>query len=162
MSFNTMKCVYLWKNSYKEKYMNDFFKSLPSSLPKNEPYYYLSKAQATVCLNYPILRPYITHLPCWVPHRRIADALGFSYKGIENALIRCNGIPYVWGTEFENVHSTWIFNEPPLEIEGRYYRCSESYYQAQKPQPYNDELWKTQRDDVMRTAISPRAGWSCQ
>ena len=128
------------------------FNTLPAVLPQDEPYYYLSAQQESVCRAYPELQVFIPHLPCWIPHRRIADALGFSHRGIENALQRL-GRPYVWGTEFENVHAMWNFDEPRLTIDGQVYSCSESYYHSQKPKPFNAPLWDQQRDGVMRTAV---------
>ena len=41
------------------------------------------------------------------------------------------GRPYLWATEFENVHSLWRYKEPPITIDGRTYRWSEDFYRAQ-------------------------------
>ena len=134
----------------------DFFTTLPSTLPAQQPYYYLSIQQQNICRTNPILAPYANHLPCWIPHRKIADAFGFSHTGIENALARLNGKPYVWGTEFENVHATWNFDEPSFIVNGVTYRDSESFYQRQKPVPFNPQYWDTKRDDIMRIAIQKK------
>ena len=130
-------------------------KSIPRVLPHSEPYYYLSSKQAPVCAQYPILKKYIPVLPCWIPHRTIADALGFSHEGIDNACHRYSR-PYLWATEFENVHSLWNYEEPHFQINGIHYKGSEDYYQRQKPFPFCAETWDARRDHVMRIAISSK------
>jgi hypothetical protein len=62
--------------------------TLPSTLPEGRPYIFLSALQAPVCARYPGLAPFEPHLPCWVPHRAITAALGFSAAGIDRALAR--------------------------------------------------------------------------
>eukprot|EP00927_Polykrikos_kofoidii_P002898 TRINITY_DN11156_c0_g1_i1.p1 TRINITY_DN11156_c0_g1~~TRINITY_DN11156_c0_g1_i1.p1 ORF type:complete len:201 (-),score=27.30 TRINITY_DN11156_c0_g1_i1:58-660(-) len=130
-----------------------FLTSLPPTLPSGEPYIFLSARQRIICERNPLLSEFAEHLPGWVPHRRIADALGFSHKGIDLALRRCGGQPYVWCTEFENVHTFWKYSENAFEEDGRRYEGSEHYYHKQKPFPYDDEVWLTRRDDVMRKAL---------
>ena len=127
-------------------------KTIPHQLPNSEPYYYLSQSQAPICRRYPLLQRYIPSLPCWVPHRIIADALGFTHDGINNALKRFSR-PYLWATEFENVHSLWNYSEPHFVVDGVPYQGSEDYYQKQKPFPFCAQTWDAQRDDVMRIAI---------
>ena len=133
--------------------MRSYFKVLPTKLPDKQPYYYVSRRQYHICISKPILQPYADHLPCWIPHREVANALGYGELGINNALKRCPDGPYVWATEFENVHATWIFDEPELKINGMTYEGSEHFYQSQKPFPFDSVLWKAQRDDVMRVAL---------
>ena len=127
------------------------FRTLPADL--NEPFYYLSARQASICQANPLLRDHVPHLPCWVPHRRVAEALGHGQQGIDNVL-RCHSDgPYVWATEFENVHTFWQFTEPRVLVDGRAYLDCEAFYQAQKPQPFDTDIWATQRDAVMRVAL---------
>ena len=64
-----------------------------------------------------------------------------------------DGQPYVWSTEFENVHSLWRYREPSLHINGSSYPCSEDFYHAQKPIPFNASEWDTQKVAVMRKAV---------
>ena len=129
-----------------------FFHQLPATLPKAEPLIWLSELQAPVCQQNPRLRSFVPHLPCWIPQRTIADALGFSHAGIDHALERL-GRPWLWATELENVHSVWRYDEPSITVDGRQYECSEDYYPAQKPRPFDAELWDARRDDVMRVAL---------
>ena len=75
-----------------------------------EPLIYLSAAQRHV--TNPRLKRLIIntvggldYLPAWVPARKIGIALGFGTEGIDNAQASLNGTPYIWATEFENVHS---------------------------------------------------------
>ena len=139
-------------------------KELPEVLA--EPYYYLSKLQAQKCKTLPQLRPYIAHLPCWVPHKRIADALGFNYDGIYNAIdwlkskSSSSSAVYVWATEFENVHSLWRFWEPEIIKNNERFTGSEDYYQRQKYKVprlpsgrFDSEEWNKRRDDAMRDAV---------
>jgi len=138
----------------------DFFVSLPNKLPSGEPYYYLSKRQSEKCKRLLDLSEYVDYLPGWVPHRRVADALGHSHKGIEAALKRKDvQTPYVWCTEFENFHSFWSFDEPSFIVNGIRYGGSEHYYQAMKPRPFDKKLWDGdgpgmgKRDEVMEIAV---------
>lgn len=139
-----------------------FFKELPDRLPDNEPYYYLSAAQKGICARNGLLRAYSSHLPGWVPHRRIADAMGHSHSGIEAALKRLGGQPYVWATEFENVHTHWEFREKPFEVDDVVYYGSEDFFHRQKPKPFDKELWDGRgpgeglRDKAMRLAVSKK------
>ncbi|MCA9683095.1 MAG: hypothetical protein KC457_12925, partial [Myxococcales bacterium] len=123
-------------------------------LPAGQPYIYLSQAQAPVLQGrLRSLGAYLPHLPCWIPQRRIADALGFDHGGIERALEYTGGVPYLWATEFENVHSLWRYDEPQLEIDGALHVDSEAYYHAQKPRPFDATRWDAVRVDVMQRAL---------
>ena len=131
-----------------------YFKTLPNILPNNEPYYYLSQEQRSICERLDALHSYVPHLPCWTPHRIVSNALGYGEMGIHNALQRSDfDQPYVWATEFENVHSTWNFDEPQIIVDGIQYEGSEDYYHSQKPFPFDSQLWHHQRDEVMKTAV---------
>jgi len=138
---------------------SDFLERLPTELPENEPYYYLSAAQRRICERSTVLAPYASHLPGWVPHRRVADALHHSHAGIEGALRKSDGQPYVWATEFENVHTYWKYREPSLTIDGKSYHCSEDFFHKQKPNPFDKELWVGKgpglgrRDQVMQKGV---------
>lgn len=135
----------------------DFLAELPQTLPAGEPYYYLSGQQADICQRHPGLRAYARHLPGWVPHRQVALALGHGTVGIDNALKRDPAArPYVWGTEFENVHTFWRFREPRLVVDGVTYHGSEDYFHRQKPNPFDARLWNGLRDDVMRRAVQEK------
>eukprot|EP00121_Abeoforma_whisleri_P011618 Awhi_evm1s10722 len=80
--------------------------------------------------------------------------LGFSLNAIELAKNTVQGRSYLWATEFENVHSTFYYAEPKIVKDGQSYLDSEAFYHAQKPKPFNANLWNNgQRDDVMREAI---------
>lgn len=137
----------------------DFFKTLPVELPPGEPYYYLSAAQKDICSRRSQLARYAPHLPGWVPHRQVADALGHDHTGIENALKRLDECPYVWCTEFENVHSFWNFREPRFRVGKCSYHGSEDFFHKQKPSPFDKEIWdgpgpgRGRRDQVMRQAV---------
>lgn len=139
----------------------DFFKILPPSLPRDQPYYFLSGQQRALCEKNSILAPYAKHLPGWVPHRHVADALGHSQSGIEAALAMpmLSGRPYVWATEFENVHTFWKFREPRLKVNGVRYHCSEDFFHKQKPKPFDSKVWDGPgpglglRDQIMDIAV---------
>ena len=90
-------------------------------------------------------------LLCWVPHRTLAAAMGIPLHAIDRAE-QCYGF-YVWATEFENVHSTWAFREPRLNIDGKEYDNSEHYYHSQKPVPWNKTTWDAMKIDVMSKGV---------
>eukprot|EP01035_Chromulina_nebulosa_P029557 gene29557-39184_t len=119
----------------------------------DQPRMYLSEAQRSICAVIPKLSGLVDHLPGWVPARLVADALGYGQSGIDHALESLGGRSYLWATEFENVHSTWNFDEPALVIEGKRYSNAEAFYHAQKPFPFDAGLWHPRRVDVMRQAV---------
>lgn len=122
-----------------------------------EPLIYLSRKQVPVVEHlFPSLRDYT--LPAWVPQRLIARDQRFDDTGMTNALKSTDGTPYLWATEFENVHDTWKYKEPELHIDGKEYTDSEAFYHAQKPEPLNEAEWEKLKEDVMRKAI--RAKWA--
>ena len=82
----------------------------------------------------------------------MAQALGFSEDGIKNAL-RHTKAPYLWATEFENVHSLWKYPEQRIEVDGTSYTCSEDYYHSQKPRPFSDSTWDPIKVQVMEKAV---------
>ncbi len=128
----------------------------PPPLIVTEPLIYLSAAQESVLKNrFPGLALRYPNLPAWVPQRLIAQALGHSQKGIRKARASLDGMPYLWATEFENVHDLWKYDEPELTIDGETYKDSETYYQMQKPEdgPGVWEAWQLVKDDVMRKGI---------
>ena len=134
---------------------DELLETLPAKL--DVPRYFLSRAQAEVIrARLPALLDLVDALPGWVPHQRIAQALGFSSEGIERALELTHGRPYVWATEFENVHSLWRFEEPQLRMDGRSYDCVEAFYHAQKPRPFDAGLWDTRRVEVMRRGLAAK------
>mmetsp|Transcript_132288 Transcript_132288/g.263940 ORF Transcript_132288/g.263940 Transcript_132288/m.263940 type:complete len:248 (+) Transcript_132288:36-779(+) len=144
-------------NSLQSPSPSNFLKTLPASLP--EPYYYLSAAQKRICAKSPQLAPYAQHLPGWVPHRLVADAWGHNHTGIEAALRKLGGQPYVWCTEFENVHTHWKCREPSIIVNGVKFACSEDCFHKLKPYPFDKLSWDGpgpglgKRDEVMRTAV---------
>jgi len=61
--------------------------------------------------------------------------------------------PYVWATEFENVHTTWEFSETEITVQGTKYSCTESFYHAQKPVPFDESEWLTCSVAAMRVGL---------
>ena len=121
-----------------------------------DPHIYLSAAQRDACARVPSLRAYAAYLPGWLPHRVIATALGYTHECINRAVARLGGKPYVWATDFENVHDFWECAEPRLVIGGCEYVNSEAYFHAQKPRPWDAAAWDERRVDVMRTGIAAK------
>ena len=132
----------------------------------NGPLIFLSAAQAPVCAHLAAAAQPGTaaaaaaaelaalQLPCWVSARLIGRVLGYSDEGVTAAVASLGGgESYVWATEFENVHSLWRYDEPQLVIDGMSYTTSEDYYHSQKPDPWDEALWETQREGVMVTAV---------
>jgi len=62
------------------------------------------------------LNSYADHLPGWVAAYIAAGALGFDAKVIDRTVEDLQGRPYVWATEFENVHTTWEFSESEISV----------------------------------------------
>ena len=92
-------------------------------------------------------------LPGWVPAEVIAKAFGYGMDGITKATAWAAGTPYVWATEFENVHKGWKFTEPCITVDSKAYASAEAYYQAQKPAPFDADAWSKVRVEVMYKAI---------
>jgi len=92
-------------------------------------------------------------LPRWTPATRIAGYFGYTESGINKAVKAFRG-PYMWATEFENVHTTWNYTERPIRVDGHEYECIESYYQAHKPH-HGDRSQKAQdkRMTVMKKGV---------
>ena len=113
----------------------------PAALPEqlDEPAVWLSAAQAPTVAAHPGLAALELALPCWAPQRLVGRALGHGPGGVDAAVAHL-GQSYAWATEFENVHSFWRYDEPPLTIGGRVYAGSEAYYHAQKPQPFDKTI----------------------
>jgi hypothetical protein len=115
----------------------DFFARLPAN-PQDltQSYYYLGSQQKQVIVdrNLYLLIPYVELLPGWVPWRKVSTALGFSIDAIEKAE-QILGKPFVWGSEFENVHEDWHFNEPGFYFAGQRFAGPEQCYQLQKTGP---------------------------
>ncbi len=95
-------------------------------------------------------------LPGWVRLSLVAGALEHGTGGMQKALEYTEGEPWVWATEFENVHETWKFAEPRLTIGGKEYKDSEAYFQSQKPVPFDAAVWDARRVGVMRTALAAK------
>jgi ribA/ribD-fused uncharacterized protein len=115
----------------------DFLAVLPNDpADLTESYYYLGSQQKEVILgrNLSLLIPYIDFLPGWVPWRKVSTSLGFGVDAIETAE-QVLGAPFVWGSEFENVHATWRFDEPGFNYSGKTFAGSEQLYQLQKIGP---------------------------
>ena len=128
-------------------------KELPAVLDRS--YVYLSTMQRDRLRQMMIL-PHFVHevsefLPCWVPHRTLATIMGIPVDAIEQAEQEFGF--YVWATEFENVHSTWAFEEPTLSIDGSDYNDSEDYYHKQKPVPWDERIWDAKKIDVMTKGV---------
>lgn len=132
--------------------MSDLIPHFPTVL--DEPRIYLSTAQTDICSRNPLLSHLV--LPGWVKLRLVADALGYRQTGIDKALSCTGQLPWLWATEFENVHTTWNFNEPTVEIGGVSYPNCERYYQSQQNPVHsaaNAAAWELVKVDVMKRAI---------
>lgn len=129
-------------------------KQLPENL--DEPLVYLSIRQKPKCLKHPKLKVLAKDLPGWVSQAFVARALGKSEEGIKTAVIHMDGKPWVWATEFENVHTTWAFDEPSITVGGTVFHDSETYYQQSKPQPFDEEQWLAERYNVMYRAVKAK------
>lgn len=130
------------------------------------PLIFLSAAQAPVCAHLAATAQPGTaaaaaaaelaalQLPCWVSARLIGCVLGYSDEGVTAAVASLGeGESYVWATEFENVHTLWRYDELQLVIDGMSYTTSEDYYHSQKPDRWDEALWRTQREGVMKRAV---------
>lgn len=130
----------------------------PEQLPVEvtEPLIYLSALQARVIQRrFPSLDEFT--LPAWVPQRLIARDLGYTTEGVKRAMRITRGVPFLWATEFENVHDLWSYDEPRLVIGGRDYEGSENYYKEQqragRAAGHDSAWWDARRDEIMRVAI---------
>lgn len=106
--------------------------------PLTEAYFYLSEQQRSTMLGIDGLKAYADELPCWLPHRIVANALGHGTAAID-AAEKALGGPYVWATEFDNAHTLWMFDEPGFLVDGIFYKATENYLQAQKQLDLDEE-----------------------
>jgi len=116
---------------------------------------YFNKRQRNVivCCGLSALGSYADHLPGWIPAYIVAGALGFDAKGIDRAVQDLQHRPYVWAPEFKNVHMTWEFSEPEITVQGTTYSCTELFYHAQKPVPFDESEWLTCHVLAMRVGL---------
>lgn len=99
--------------------------------PLTEPYAYLSVAQADWCER-ASLGALRAHLPCWAPQRVVSvAAFGEDAARAVDAVTAHHG-PWVWATEFSNVHATFAFDEPGFVIDGVRHAGPEAYFQRAK------------------------------
>jgi len=129
-----------------------------------QPILYFSKRQRNVIVRCGLsaLGSYADHLPGWIPAYIVAGAPGFNAKGIDRAVEDLQGRPYVWATEFENVHTTWEFSESEITVQGTTYSCMESFYHAQKPVPFDQSEWLTCHVAAMRVGLRQKFLYSEQ
>ncbi len=121
----------------------------------DEPRVYLSAAQGTVFARYLELKD--LPLPGWVHLSLVARALEHGTAGMAKTLEFTQVEPWLWATEFDNVHETWRFAEPRLTIDGVEYEDSEAYYQEHKPAAGDwSETANKQRMEVMCTALNAK------
>jgi predicted NAD-dependent protein-ADP-ribosyltransferase YbiA (DUF1768 family) len=132
--------------------MGDVIPQFPTTL--DEPRIYLSRAQTDICKRNDKLKHLV--LPGWVRLRLVADALDYGQDGINRAMEYTGHKPWLWATEFENVHTTWKFEEPRLNIGGKEYKDSETYYKSQQD-PVRSVAkaaeWDLKKEEVMRKAV---------
>lgn len=102
--------------------------SLPTEL--DEPYVYFGAQQAEIWA-----KLYNDHpqnvIPCWVPFRDFAKRQ-FGTDALIVRTMEHHKKPFVWATEFSNVHSFFYFDEPGFEIDSQFYASPEHYYQLMK------------------------------
>ena len=133
---------------------------MSSSGTESEAQYYISTPP---CQPGPGLRKLLDSvgpLPCWVPHRSIADALGKSHGAVEAAEAACGGRGYRWASEFENLHMLWPFEELGFVAHGVRFAGSEQFYQLHKHP--DARLWPAETTPSFEEAISRVANGSAE
>jgi len=76
---------------------------------------------------------YANTLPTWVCAKEVGMALKKVTTAVDRAQVSLGNVPYMWSTEFENVHTTWIFDEPKITAPDQsVYSNSETYYHTVK------------------------------
>ncbi len=131
---------------------------MSSSGTESEAQYYISTPPGQPGPGLRQLLDSVGPLPCWVPHRSIADALGKSHDAIEAAEAACGGRGYRWASEFENVHLFWPFEEPGFVAHGVRFAGSEQFYQLHKHR--DARLWPAETTPSFEMAISRVANGS--
>lgn len=92
---------------------------------------YLSTAQESFCNDHG-LQEFVPLLPCWVSQARISRVM-FGARGEELVRIVSEHVGnFLWATEFANVHSSFSFQEPGIEIDGTRYGGPEQFFQVMK------------------------------
>lgn len=111
----------------------------------DEPFCYLSARQRRWCVDNGF-EALAEHLPCWIPQQHVSAALhGSMGLGLVAQVMAAHG-PWVWATEFSNVHSTFAFDEPGFTLDGAFYAGPEVYFQLAKSEG-------TDGHDAARAAI---------
>jgi hypothetical protein len=111
--------------------MGDIIPQFPVVL--DEPHIYLSRSQTDTCKRNDKLKNLV--LPDWVSLRLVVDTLKDGQDGIHHEVEYMGHKPWLWSTEFENVHMTWNFEEPRLTIDDKEYKDSETYRVKRGHQP---------------------------
>ena len=87
-----------------------------------------------------------------MPARLVAAALGHGDRAIVSAE-RALGGPYLWASEFENVHATWVgFSEPGFSLGGRRWAGAEQLFQAHKLGDAGDAIFEARADEFARAS----------
>ena len=100
--------------SLKKTLVPAHWKTVPDVLPCS--LFYLSKNQAPVLARYPELATLVPHLPCWVSHALIAETI-YGSDELVTTTEQARGRPWVWAPEMNNVHQTWIVQEPAIVVD---------------------------------------------
>ncbi len=108
-----------------------------------EPYCFLSRAQVEWCEG-TALGALSDHLPCWVPQGIVSvAAFGSAGESAVDAVTAHHG-PWLWATEFANVHSTFHFDEPGFVVGGERFASVEHFFQRAKSVGTADEHFAAQ------------------
>ena len=97
---------------------------------------------------------YITIQSGWRSYREVSKQLNYKPKLID--LCEQNYGVYAWAPEFANVHSTFPYEEKPIEIDGEEWPHTEGYFQAMKGLGTND--WLRLKGEIKKS--DPMTSWS--
>ena len=91
-------------------------------------YFFDTPVRRIFCLEYGLTFP----SSGWISQQEVSTAL-FGQSGAETVLActQSYGV-FAWAPEFANVHSTFSYEEQPIEIDGVMYGSAETYYQSMK------------------------------
>lgn len=106
----------------------------------------------------PALEASVHYRGGWVPWCEVGRALGYGDKDIVAAEKQHNCY-ILWGTHFENVHSTWTYRPKLIEFLGMTFRSSEELYQHGKQFRFEELVESVlDNDDNTKTEI-PESAW---
>ncbi len=116
-----------------------FLKKIDPDSPLKRSYFFLGNTTS----NRAFCQKYfgnVPNLPGWVAQELISVALFGDAGHAHLRLVEQDGGPFLWATEFSNIHSTFDYEEKPICIGGEKFPGPEQYFQIMKSSKTNSNV----------------------